>query len=402
MTISANQRKDSINGRRNMNGRVGLGDKRLGIYVHIPFCVKKCRYCDFLSAPCDETEKEEYVKTLIREIQESAADFSEYQVDTVFVGGGTPSLLEPGQMKRILMAVRENYNLEQYTECTVECNPGTMTEQKAEAWLKAGVNRLSLGLQSANDDELCVLGRIHTVEEFLDSYLLARNCGFQNINVDLMNALPYQTLDSFCKTLRSVAGLAPEHISVYSLIVEENTPLYDWVHSGNEDTLPSEDVERKMYYSAKRILAEYGYERYEISNYAKKGYECRHNLGYWERKEYAGFGLGAASLVGNVRYNNLSDRKAYMECSGRRKENEEVLSREDEMAEFMFLGLRKTAGISKEKFYDSFGMKYEEVYGKVTKELTKKGLIHEEGDTVRLTEFGIDVSNVVMAEFLPE
>lgn len=379
-----------------------LQDKKLGIYVHIPFCVKKCRYCDFLSSPCDEAGREEYVKTLIGEIRESAKHFRNYQVDTIFVGGGTPSILEGDQMKRILKAVGENYNLERYTECTMECNPGTMTRQKAEAWLEAGVNRLSLGLQSANDNELRALGRIHRVEEFLDSYLLARNCGFQNINVDLMNALPYQTMDSFDATLRSVAGLAPEHISVYSLIVEENTPLYDWVHSGNEDTLPSEDVERQMYYSAKSILGEYGYERYEISNYARKGYECRHNLGYWERKEYAGFGLGAASLVGNVRYNNLSDRKAYMECSGSRKENEEVLSREDEMAEFMFLGLRKIAGISKEKFYDTFAIKYEEVYGKVTKELAEKGLIHEEGDTVRLTEFGIDVSNVVMAEFLPE
>lgn len=377
-------------------------DKRLGIYVHVPFCVKKCRYCDFLSAPCDEAGKEAYVEALVKEIQESSADFSEYQADTIFIGGGTPSILEAGQMKRILNAVRENYHLEPYTECTIECNPGTMTEKKAEAWLEAGVNRLSLGLQSANDSELRALGRIHTVEEFLDSYLLARNCGFQNINVDLMNALPYQTLDSFGGTLRSVAGLAPEHLSVYSLIVEENTPLYDWVHSGNEDTLPSEDVERKMYYSAKKILAEYGYERYEISNYAKKGYECRHNLGYWERKEYVGFGLGAASLVGNMRYNNLSDMKAYMECSGREKVNKEILSKEDEMAEFMFLGLRKMEGISKEKFCDAFGVQYQEVYGDVTQKLVKKGLVEETENSVCLTELGIDVSNVVMAEFLPE
>lgn len=374
--------------------------KKLGVYIHIPFCVSKCRYCDFLSGPCDDAAKTAYVDTLVREICQSAKDFADYMVDTIFVGGGTPSILEASQMQRILGAVRDNYNLERYVECTIECNPGTMTMQKADAWLEAGVNRLSLGLQSANNNELKALGRIHTVEEFVDSYLMARNAGFMNINVDLMNALPYQTLDSFSGTLRSVAGLAPEHLSVYSLIVEENTPLYDWVYAGNEDKLPTEEIEREMYYATGKILAEYGYERYEISNYAKKGYECRHNLGYWERKDYVGFGLGAASLVGNIRYNNLSEMKAYMECMGDKKENREVLSKEDEMAEFMFLGLRKIAGIRKDKFYDAFGVKYEDVYGEVTNKLVEKGLICEENDTVRLTDLGIDVSNVVMAEFL--
>lgn len=374
--------------------------KKLCVYIHIPFCVSKCKYCDFLSGPCDDAAKAAYVDTLVREICQSAKDFSDYKVDTIFVGGGTPSILEASQMQRILGAVRDNYNLERYVECTIECNPGTMTERKADAWLEAGVNRLSFGLQSANNNELKALGRIHTVEEFVDSYLMARNAGFMNINVDLMNALPYQTLDSFSGTLRSVAGLSPEHLSVYSLIVEENTPLYDWVYAGNEDALPTEEAEREMYYDTKKILAEYGYERYEISNYAKKGYECRHNLGYWERKNYVGFGLGAASLVGNVRYNNLSDMEEYMKCLGSKKENREVLSKADEMAEFMFLGLRKIAGIRKDKFYDTFGTKYGDVYGEVTKELVTKGLIYEDEDSVRLTELGIDVSNVVLAEFL--
>lgn len=376
--------------------------KNLGLYVHIPFCVQKCRYCDFLSAPCDDAGKEAYVDALIKEINESAADFRDYLADTIFIGGGTPSILSPEQIVRIMDAIKDNYNLAPYTECTIECNPGTMTEKKAEAFLLAGMNRISIGLQSANDNELRTLGRIHTTEEFLDSFLLARSCGFRNINVDLMNALPYQTLDSFCATLHSVAGLAPEHISVYSLIVEENTPLYDWVYSGNEDALPTEEVEREMYYSAKKILGGYGYERYEISNYARKGYECRHNLGYWERKEYAGFGLGAASLVGNVRYNNQSDMKSYLKCCGREKTNKEILSKKDEMAEFMFLGLRKTAGISKEKFYNTFGVEYNKVYGTITQKLESKGLIIQENDTVRLTDLGIDVSNVVMAEFLPD
>jgi oxygen-independent coproporphyrinogen-3 oxidase len=375
-------------------------NKKLGIYIHIPFCVKKCSYCDFISAPCTDTQKEAYVNALIREIKETSPRLCDYSVDTVFLGGGTPSLLEAGQLKRILEAVHENYNLEKYTECTIECNPGTMTQEKACSWLMSGVNRISIGLQSANNSELKALGRIHTVEEFLDSFLMARSCGFQNINIDLMNALPYQTLDSFCGTLQSVAGLAPEHLSVYSLIVEENTPLYDWVHSGNEAALPSEEVERQMYYSAQSILDGYGYERYEISNYAKKGYECRHNLGYWERKEYAGFGLSSASLIGNVRYNNLSDLDSYIKCSGRDKTDRQILTREEEMEEFMFLGLRKIKGISKTKFYQVFEKAYDEVYGKITGQLKDKGLICEEADTVRLTKLGIDVSNVVMAEFL--
>ncbi len=374
--------------------------KKLGVYIHIPFCVSKCKYCDFLSYACDEAGRAEYVDALVREIRESATDFVNYTVDTIFIGGGTPSILEPEQIRRIMEAVQDNYKLERYVECTIECNPGTLTEKKAETWLECGINRVSFGLQSANDDELAALGRIHTASEFVDSYLIARNCGFMNINIDLMSALPHQTVESFCGTLRSVAGLKPEHISVYSLIVEEGTPLYDWINAGNDAALPSEEAEREMYYKTREILAEYGYEQYEVSNYSRHKYACRHNIGYWERKSYVGFGLGAASLVGNVRYNNLSDMKEYLACAGKEKVNREVLSKEDEMAEFMFLGLRKTAGISKEAFAECFGVEYESVYGEVTGELVEKGLILEDGDTVKLTELGVDVSNVVLAEFL--
>lgn len=376
--------------------------KRLGLYIHIPFCVKKCRYCDFLSAPYSETEKEKYVRALTAEIAAAAPQFQDYTVDTVFIGGGTPSLLTAEQITRVMETLREGYRLEPYTECTIECNPGTVDEKTAENWMLNGINRVSIGLQSANDNELREMGRIHTAEEFLDSYLLLSNMGFSNINVDLMSALPFQTEESFYASLRSVAGLNPKHLSVYSLIVEENTPLYDWVHAGNEEKLPSEETERKMYYKTREILLEYGYYRYEVSNYAKPGYECRHNLGYWERKEYAGFGLGAASLIGNRRFNNVSGWNEYIRNCGREKVNEEILDKKDAMAEFMFLGLRKTQGIDKEKFFDAFDMDYDSVYGELTQKLSMQGLLYMEENKVKLTDLGIDVSNVVLAEFLPD
>ncbi len=376
--------------------------KKLGLYIHIPFCVKKCRYCDFLSAPCSEAEQEEYVKALAAEIVRSSDRFVDYSVDTIFIGGGTPSLLTPKQIEMIMETVHNHFSLEPYTECTIECNPGTVNERKAESWLLNGINRVSIGLQSANNHELKELGRIHTAEEFLDSYLLLSNVGFTNINIDLMSALPFQTEESFYGTLGSVAGLNPKHLSVYSLIVEEGTPLYDWVHAGNEDKLPSEETERRMYYETRRILEGYGYHRYEVSNYAKPGYECRHNLGYWERKEYAGFGLGAASLVENRRYNNVSDLKEYLCDCGRQKVNEEILDKKDAMAEFMFLGLRKTEGIRKSDFFDVFGVEYDKVYKKATRELEAKGFLYVGENQVRLTDLGIDVSNVVLAEFLPD
>lgn len=376
--------------------------KDLELYVHIPFCKQKCNYCDFLSFQADEETKEQYVNTVIQEIVRTAPSLSDYRVSTIFFGGGTPSILQAGQIARIMDTIDLHFQKAPYVESTIECNPGTITAQKIEQYLDCGLNRISFGLQSAHDAELRGLGRIHTVEEFVDSYLLARNYGFCNINVDLMAALPYQTLDSFCATLHSVAGLKPEHLSVYSLIVEENTPLYHWVNRGNEDKLPSEEVEREMYYKTKEILHEYGYERYEISNYAKPGYECRHNLGYWNRTNYVGFGLGAASLLENRRYQNCSDMKSYLEHAGSVKDNEEILSIQDAMAEYMFLGLRRMKGISTPDFTEQFGVPYHEVYGDLTKDLLNRGLLCQNGQSIYLSDYGIDVSNRVMAEFLFE
>jgi oxygen-independent coproporphyrinogen-3 oxidase len=278
-------------------------------------------------------------------------------------------------------------------------NPGTVTLKKLTTYQECGVNRLSIGLQSVNNHELKALGRIHTYEEFLETYQMAREAGFENINIDLISAIPYQTVDSWRETLKKVVALNPEHLSAYSLIIEEGTPFYERYGEGNhDDELPSEEDERQMYHDTRKILADYGYERYEISNYAKPGYECRHNLGYWERCEYLGIGVGAASLVGDQRWTQgdlLSDEPEV-----------EELTRENEMEEFMFLGLRLTCGVSLDEFTRIFKRSVAEVYPGLLEKLEKDGLIYlfpdaEKGEMrMALTDFGLDVSNRVMAEFL--
>ena len=288
----------------------------LEIYIHIPFCVKKCDYCDFLSAPADLETKEKYVEALINEIKLNKNKMSEYVVDTVFIGGGTPSLLEENQISKIMSVLKDNCNMSENPEITIECNPGTITESKLWEYKKSGINRISFGLQSANDQELKSIGRIHNYAGFLESYNLARKCGFDNINVDLMSALPGQTLKSYEETLNKVVRLEPEHISAYSLIVEENTLMYYRVKKAQIkgiNILPDEESERKMYYLTNNILRSNGYRKYEISNYSKPGKECKHNIGYWQRKEYLGFGIGAASLYKENRYNNISDINKYIE-----------------------------------------------------------------------------------------
>ena len=280
-------------------------EKRGGIYIHIPFCVRKCAYCDFLSAPADEKTQAEYVKALQTEIYQTAKLLSEnpYTVDTVFFGGGTPSILAPGHVKALADTLRESFPFAENAEITIECNPGTLDEEKAAVYRQAGINRISFGLQSANNRELKMLGRIHTMEEFVKSYETARAAGFDNINIDLMSALPGQTFESFLHTLDTVLALKPEHISMYSLILEEGTALYE--HLDRYPALPDEDTEREMYDTACLRLADNGYHQYEISNFAKEGKACRHNLSYWERKNYLGFGTGAASLLCEQRYTCL-------------------------------------------------------------------------------------------------
>lgn len=360
--------------------------KPLELYIHIPFCIKKCNYCDFLSAPAKREERAVYVESLCRRIRSYAELAGAYCVTTIFVGGGTPSILEAEQMQDILNTVEETFHIDASAEITIEANPGTVTKEKLSVYKNIGVNRLSIGLQSADNRELRTLGRIHTYEEFLVSYDMAREAGFGNINIDLMSAIPHQTRESYEKTLRAAAELNPEHISAYSLMIEEGTPFYEKYAGGkNARDLPDEDTERLMYEDTKRILKEYGYHRYEISNYARKGFECRHNLGYWERAEYLGIGMGAASLIDNRRF-----------VEG---EEPETLSKEEQMSEFMFLGLRKMEGVSRKRFQAEFGCRMEDVYGGVIANMKKKGLMAEKGDFVRLTERGIDISNYVMSEF---
>lgn len=359
----------------------------LELYIHIPFCIQKCQYCDFLSAPSTAKERQEYVESLCQKIRSYGELAKAYHVVSIFVGGGTPSILEAGQMIRIFDVVRSTFSINEDAEITIEANPGTVTREKLKAYRQAGINRLSIGLQSAKSEELKILGRIHTYEEFLATYRLAREEGYRNINVDLMSAIPHQTAAGWSETLRQVAELGPEHISAYSLMIEEGTPFYERYGEGrHEDELPGEDEERKMYCQTRSILKEYGYHRYEISNYAKPGYECRHNLGYWNRTEYLGIGKGAASLIDNQRWNEGGEP--------------EVLTMENQMEEYMFLGLRKMKGVSKERFLEEFGGEMEEIYGAVLGKMYRDGLLEECGDYVRLTERGIDVSNYVMSEFL--
>ena len=362
------------------------------LYIHIPFCVKKCDYCDFLSFAADEQTQKSYVAALQKELAFYGAKYKDRRITTIFIGGGTPSWLKEDYMQAIMETVYHYFSVEQDAEITIECNPGTITEHKFEIYRRIGINRLSIGLQSTDDQELKMLGRIHTYKDFLDTYTLAREVGFQNINVDLMSGIPFQTLGGWEDTLKKVAELGPEHISAYSLIIEEGTPFYEKYGEGERAEarrrreLPDEDTERMMYQFTKNILWSYGYHRYEISNYAKEGYECRHNLGYWNRTEYLGIGTGAASLINNQRFVEGGEI--------------EVLSLQNQMEEYMFLGLRKIEGVSKTDFRQTFGRSIENAYGKVLIDMYQKQLLEDTGEYIRLTEKGIDVSNYVMSEFL--
>lgn len=429
----------------------------LELYIHIPFCVKKCAYCDFLSGPAGEQEREDYVNLLAEEIRNCPDAVKDYEVVSIFFGGGTPSLLTGEQMERLMDVIRETFTLGQDAEITMEMNPGTVEEEKLRKYKEAGVNRLSIGLQSVNDEELRLLGRIHTYEEFLEAYHMARDCGFANLNVDLISAIPGQTVESWRHTLEKVIALHPEHISAYSLILEEGTPFYKkYVEEENEEgsKLPDEDAERQMYWDTETLMEKNGYHRYEISNYAKEGCACRHNLGYWERVPYLGFGIGAASLVpgkligkldleerrnqkkekrgkavgdseshvnletaGNKknavemkkeraagkmgRYTNPAKLKDYA-LSYQNKFHAELLTEAEEMEEFMFLGLRKMNGISKKIFSEYFGKSLEDVYGEPIQKLENLNLLEQNVDRVWLTKRGIDVSNSVFVEFILE
>ncbi len=392
-----------------------MSDNRLELYFHIPFCVKKCDYCDFLSAPGSEKKMEQYMEALFMETAGRAKDHRLDTVSTIFIGGGTPSALPYGCIGALLEQAREHFWLASDAEITVEANPGTLSPRILSGFLEAGVNRLSIGLQSADNGLLASIGRIHTWEQFEDNFRLAREMGFRNINVDLMSGLPGQSYFQYRDTLEKVLGLKepPEHISAYSLILEESTPLYDRYREGRL-SLPDEDTERRMYQDTKEVLACHGYERYEISNYARPGFACRHNCGYWRRVNYLGLGLGAASLIGNVRSSNTRDMERYLRQPLMSKMEICTLSVKEQMEEFMFLGLRMTDGVGADEFADLFGRRLEEVYDDVIRKNLADGLLVWTGDERRgstgqntaggrrlvLTDYGLDVSNYVMAQFL--
>lgn len=376
--------------------------KDLGLYLHIPFCIQKCGYCDFLSAPAGREEREAYVQALEKEIR-SYGDFAGgYRVSTVFVGGGTPSCLEASQTERIFEAVKDTFEIERMPEISMEMNPGTVTKEKLQAYKNCGINRLSIGLQSVRDSNLRLLGRIHTYEEFLESFRLAREAGFQNINVDLISSLPGQTEESWREELKTIAELSPEHISVYQLILEEGTTFYE-KYAAHPELLPDEETSRAIYQATEEVLGQYGFHQYEISNYAKEGRECRHNLKYWERDDYLGLGLGAASMVRNIRMNNTGDMKTYLEKCGEPKTmrtDVQFLEEPRQIEEFMFLGLRKTRGISKKEFRRVFGRDIELVYEKALKKLFSSGMLLEKKDRLYLSKEGVLLSNAVLSEFL--
>ena len=445
----------------------------LSLYIHIPFCKAKCAYCDFLSFGGQSGEnRRQYIEALCKEITAYEEMANEYCVKTIFFGGGTPSYIELFLMEQLMDTIKEVFYIAEDAEITMEGNPDSLTMDKLSGYRKMGINRLSIGLQSADDEMLKTLGRVHTFDQFLTAYENARKAGFTNINVDLMSGLPGEDKETYLRTLDTVLNLCPEHISAYSLIVEDETPLAE--NDALLARLPSEEEDRELYTETGSRLLSKGYLRYEISNYAREGYACRHNMVYWTGGEYLGLGLGASSYLKvesgdgqqkKIRFHGVETMKEYMDrfatLSGMEKDaytdlyegyemyddyygytgyeyGEDMLAdvydggvfkedsdagemgeetvflefirdyykdlyfqkRKDEMEEFMFLGLRMIGGVSKTEFQKRFSTGIETIYGKVLEKYEKNGLLTEKGDRISLTEKGIDVSNVVMAEFM--
>ena len=373
------------------------------LYLHMPFCVRKCAYCDFLSFPTDQETQNLYTRRLREDIDAMGKKYGDIPVDTIFIGGGTPSVPDSALIVGIMEHVRKAFHVAEGAEISMEANPGTVTMEKLTDYRRAGINRLSFGLQSANDRELKLLGRIHTWAEFLESFHLARECGFTNINIDLMSALPGQTRESWKDTLKRVTDLNPEHISAYSLIIEDGTPFGE--KYGSEEgrkLLPDEDSEREMYHETKRFLRDCGYERYEISNYAKPGRACRHNIGYWTGLPYLGLGLGASSYMDGCRFAVNSDMKQYLEEKPGMFTDVEKLTKKDMEEEFFYVGLRMTAGVSLPEFERRFGVSAKDVYPGLMEMFVEEKAAVFQGDRFVLTDYGLDVSNYIMAQFLQD
>ena len=376
--------------------------EELGIYIHIPFCKKKCKYCDFISFSCYAEKENEYVDSLLKEIENH--EYIEKEVSTIYIGGGTPSIIDSKNIIKILEKIKSRFNVKKDVEITIEINPGTINKEKLEDYKLAGINRLSIGLQSTNNDILNFIGRIHTYEEFEKNYNLAKEVGFTNINVDLMLALPNQSMDILIDSLLKVINLNPNHISLYSLILEEGTELEKRIESG-EYKFCDEDLERKMYHKTKSILEKNGYIHYEISNFAKKGFESRHNLSCWNQEEYIGFGLAAHSYYNKKRFSNIESIEEYISNinKGEYDKNIVIHERQDkpsEMREFMMIGLRKLDGVRISDFERKFRINPLFYFRFEISKLTDEELIEVDLDYIKLTKKGLDFANLVFEEFV--
>ncbi len=377
----------------------------LGVYVHIPFCIKKCSYCDFVSYPNQYEKQEEYIKKLIKEIEENQKLLEDNEITTIYFGGGTPSSIKPELIKMILEKILEYGKIENSSkvEITIEVNPGTVTKNNLQLYKNCGINRLSIGLQSTKDVLLEKIGRIHNYEQFLNTYNWAREVGFESINVDLMLGLPNQTISDLKESLENITNLKsePNHISVYSLIIEEGTEIERKITKG-EIVLPDEDEERNQYHYTKNFLELKGYKHYEISNFAKTGFESKHNLNCWKQKQYIGFGLAAHSYINGTRYSNTYDLEEYLRTpsNGIKKVEEEQQAKEDMRKEYMLLGLRILDGISVNKFKEKFTENPIYLFRKELEKLVKEGLVEIDLDNIKLTNKGLDFANLVWEEFV--
>ncbi len=377
------------------------------LYVHYPFCVRKCRYCDFLSGPSNEERRSAYLEALCREITLAGRKYRNEdgtlcRVQSVYFGGGTPSLMTEKEMEHLLFTLSLNFLLLPDAEITTECNPGTVTKEKLTAFRDMGINRISIGVQSFKDSELSLLGRIHTGEDAISCVMAAKEAGFDSVSLDLMSALPGQTMKDLMENLETAVSLSPDHISCYSLILEDGTALKAMAEEGKLPPFPGEDLDRAMYHETGRFLQEHGYPRYEISNYARPGFECRHNIGYWTGDEYLGLGLGAASLVSHTRFSNTRKMDEYLvlkDLPEIRRETEHM-SRKDEESEFMILGLRMTEGVLENDFEERFKTPIDSVFGDVIQKHVLDGLLVRTDGRIRLTGYGLDVADYCLCDFM--
>ena len=377
--------------------------EELGIYIHIPFCKQKCFYCDFCSFANKNEMQEKYVETVINEIK-NITHKEKYTVTTIYLGGGTPSILNPNYIKNILQEIKSSFEILDDAEITIEINPGTVNEEKLKRYKEYGINRLSIGLQSANDKILKNIGRIHDYKQFEETFFYARKCGFKNINVDLMIGLPTQAIEDVKQTLEKIIQKNPEHISVYSLIIEEGTIIEKLINE-NKLQLPDEETERIMYWTVVNELKENGYNQYEISNFSKKTYESKHNTNCWKQKQYIGLGTSAHSYLNKKRYSNTNNIKEYIKNIQENNISKNITIHEEQteestMNEYMLLGLRMIQGININEFKQKFKIDPTIKYKEILEKLQKENLIQITETSIKLTKQGIDFGNIVWEEFV--